>query len=31
MKRPIRAARVAGTDEASMLRRVTTYQIWKLP
>jgi transglutaminase-like putative cysteine protease len=22
---------VAGTDEASMLRRVTTYQIWKLP
>lgn len=22
---------VAGTDEAAMLRRVTTYQIWKLP
>lgn len=22
---------VAGTDEASMLRRVTTYQIWKIP
>jgi hypothetical protein len=22
---------VAGTDEASMLRRVTTYKIWKLP
>jgi hypothetical protein len=22
---------VAGTDEESMLRRVTTYQIWKLP
>ena len=22
---------VAGTDEATMLRRVTTYQIWKLP
>lgn len=22
---------VAGTDEASMLRRVTTHQIWKLP
>ena len=22
---------VSGTDEASMLRRVTTYQIWKIP
>lgn len=22
---------VAGTDEAAMLRRVTTYQIWKIP
>jgi hypothetical protein len=22
---------VAGTDEAAMLRRVTTYQVWKLP